>query len=883
LDLKTGLDFYPGPFLFLLLFVFYIMRIALSIILSLLFSLQLSALPTVRSGTLPAWLHAINPDLDKKPAPDEISDGYYYQLLDQQTNLAGKTRYTHYIINIANESGVQNASEVSVTFAPEFQQVLFHRINIIRNGATLNRLDLSRIKVVEEEKESDEFEYNGLKRAFLTLKDVRKGDRIEVAYSVIGFNPVFGNKYSDDFSFNTATAVCNYYKTILTTTDRLLRILPVNDAPAPAELHQGNTIIYSWTNPPLRSYDTDADVPSWFDKSPTIYITEYKNWAEVIDWGIKTFNNYQFSLPAPLLQKIDTWRQLAKDDKDRFANIANRFVQNEIRYLGLEIGVNTHRPHDPADVFNQRFGDCKDKAFLLTAILRQEGIPASIALVSTDTRGKLSDIAPSPRDFDHAIVAIRRSKGAYTYIDPTNAGQRGELADLFIPAYGYALVLNQEETGLVTVTPGRINDYAVTERLIAKYFDSSRFDVTSVYTGGAADDIRSSYAENSLRDIEDRYRKYYASLFEGIRQTSPVTYTDDSLRNQFTVREQYTIPQLWNTDKKGKKYFEFSARLIDQALPDPADAGDGEPLALDFPSNVRYNLHLTLPEDWDFGSGDLHIKNDSYQFDFTPVVNGNEMFLTYSLKTFRDNIPAKDVRQYKEDYKNMLGKISLQLYKTITADGAAPEETPASKSTITSPALSHTWKLCWPAVWLTFFFSLFYSRLFIWLNGRAEMTLYAPGTGYPLGGWVTLLGISIGINLFIEGLNLFRENYYSLNNWTIFGNTGGLNLQYLFLSELALHLSFIAGGATVLFWFVRKRDIFPRMFLWYIGILLSGRLLLILLYTFIPVPSVLNTYKYELTGHFIRTLLYAAICVTYVLRSGQIKSTFLEPFRERLR
>jgi hypothetical protein len=73
------------------------------------------------------------------------------------------------------------------------------------------------------------------------------------------------------------------------------------------------------------------------------------------------------------------------------------------------------------------------------------------------------------------------------------------------------------------------------------------------------------------------------------------------------------------------------------------------------------------------------------------------------------------------------------------------------------------------------------------------------------------------------------------------------------------------------------------MFLWYIGILLSGRLLLVLLYTFIPLPATFSNYKYELAGHFIRTLAYAAIWVTYVLRSGQVKSTFLEPFRERIR
>ncbi|HXB09334.1 MAG TPA: DUF3857 domain-containing protein [Puia sp.] len=851
------------------------MRIGLSIILGLLLTLQSSALPAISKGTLPAWLYSIHPDLNKRPAPDEISEGFYYELLDLQTDLPNKTRYTRYIKDISNETGVQNASEVSVTFAPEFQQVVFHRLTIIRDGAILNRLDLSRIKVIQEENEAGEFEYNGLKRAFIILKDVRKGDRIEVAYSIVGFNPVFGDKFSDDFTFSSPTAICNYYKTILTTADRPLHIATQNNAPAPAEKHLGNTLVYTWENPDLSSVESGPETPSWFDRSPTTYITEYKNWAEVIDWGLKTFNHYHFSLPPALLKKIAAWKVQAKDDKDLFANIATRFVQNEIRYLGLEIGVNTHQPQAPADVFDQRFGDCKDKSLLLAAILQTQGIPAFVALVSTDTRGQLPNIAPSPRDFDHAIVAIRRPKGAYLYIDPTNAGQRGELQDLFIPDYGYALVLEDGATTLQTVTPGRINDFNITEMLDAKAYDSSKFNIISVYSGGAAEDIRSIFQETSLKDIEERYRKYYADIFEGIRLAKPITFNDDSLKNEFTVQEHYTIPQVWNTDKMGKKYFEFSASILENVFPDPEKARVDEPLALDYPHNIQYTLLLSPLDDWDFDDTELHIKNADYQFDFVPASSGNTRSLRYSFRSFHDHIPASAIRQYKEDYQNIIGKISFRITKNGNAD--------SPKQTASGVATTRNWKVCWPAIWLTFFFALFFSRLFTWLNSRTEETLYAPGTGYPLGGWLVLFGASIGISLVVEGVQLLRENYYSHANWTLFGNAGGASLQYLILTELAVRLGFLAGGGAILFWFIKKRDIFPRMFLWYIGILLSSRLLLILLYSVIPVPASFTSYKTDLANNLIRTLIFSAVWVTYILRSGQVKSTFLEPFRERIR
>ena len=140
------------------------MRIALTNILCLLLTLSIFAGPVVHTGAQPDWLTVIHPDPTRQPSPEDISDGYYYELLDLQTNLLHSTEYTHYIKHIINESGVQDQSEVSVTFSPQFQQVVFHRICILRAGALLDQLQLSNIQVVQEETDASDLQYNGLKR-----------------------------------------------------------------------------------------------------------------------------------------------------------------------------------------------------------------------------------------------------------------------------------------------------------------------------------------------------------------------------------------------------------------------------------------------------------------------------------------------------------------------------------------------------------------------------------------------------------------------------------------------------------------------------------------------------------------------------------------------
>ena len=104
-------------------------------------------------------------------------------------------------------------------------------------------------------------------------------------------------------------------------------------------------------------------------------------------------------------------------------------------------------------------------------------------------------------------------------------------------------------------------------------------------------------------------------------------------------------------------------------------------------------------------------------------------------------------------------------------------------------------------------------------------------------------------------------------------------MQYLYLGQLAIQLNFIAGAAAIIFWFLRRRDIFPRMFVWYAGIVLCGRLVLVGLFFGIHIPDTLTAYRADLPWAFVRSGVYAAIWVTFVLRSRQVKSTFLEPFR----
>ncbi|HKQ88775.1 MAG TPA: DUF3857 and transglutaminase domain-containing protein [Candidatus Acidoferrales bacterium] len=132
------------------------------------------------------------------------------------------------------------------------------------------------------------------------------------------------------------------------------------------------------------------------------------------------------------------------------------YVQRQIRYAAIEIGIGDVQPHPAADVFNRQYGDCKDKATLLSTMLHVAGIESYLVVVDTD-RGVVRPDYPSLR-FDHVIVAISlpdavTSGSLFATIDDPKLGRLlfFDPTDEVVPL-GYLPQELQDNYGLV-VTP----------------------------------------------------------------------------------------------------------------------------------------------------------------------------------------------------------------------------------------------------------------------------------------------------------------------------------------------------------------------------------------------------------------------------------------------
>ena len=136
------------------------------------------------------------------------------------------------------------------------------------------------------------------------------------------------------------------------------------------------------------------------------------------------------------------------------------FVQSQIRYVAVEIGVGGEQPHPANDVFRYRYGDCKDKVTLLKAMLHEAGIASHYVLIHTE-RGFIVPDVPSSWA-NHAIIAIEIPEGEKQEYPSTVRSKSGRRFLIFDPTDEYTPVgllradLQDSFALLVTDTGGEL-------------------------------------------------------------------------------------------------------------------------------------------------------------------------------------------------------------------------------------------------------------------------------------------------------------------------------------------------------------------------------------------------------------------------------------------
>jgi hypothetical protein len=224
---------------------------------------------------------------------------------------------------------------------------------------------------------------------------------------------------------------------------------------------------YDWEVQNVPAIEVEPEMPSmyaisgrmdikYFARDPKIRTKTDGTWDDLGLWvgGLTATSR----VPSAAIQQKAAELTAGISDPVAKMKALTSYMQRQIRYVAIEIGIGGFQPHSATDVFTHQYGDCKDKATLLSTMLHEVGIESYYVLIDT-SRGEVNPDFPSMR-FDHMILAIRLAEnvkdgsfyavvndpklGRLLFFDPTNP---------YVPL-GYLPPYLQDNFGLVITSGG---------------------------------------------------------------------------------------------------------------------------------------------------------------------------------------------------------------------------------------------------------------------------------------------------------------------------------------------------------------------------------------------------------------------------------------------
>ena len=202
--------------------------------------------------------------------------------------------------------------------------------------------------------------------------------------------------------------------------------------------------VLQWAVRDVRGIRPEPDMPPWrgvagqmvvsfFPSGGTSQKNEFLDWQGMGKWYGDLLRG-QMEASEPIKQEVNSLTAGKTTLLEKMQAIA-LFVQHDIRYVAIELGIGGWQPHAAPDVFSHKYGDCKDKATLMRTMLHEIGVDSYHVVINTH-RGSVSRDTPAHNAFNHAILAIKLpddlkdpslvaviqhpKQGRILFFDPTN-------------------------------------------------------------------------------------------------------------------------------------------------------------------------------------------------------------------------------------------------------------------------------------------------------------------------------------------------------------------------------------------------------------------------------------------------------------------------------
>jgi hypothetical protein len=513
--------------------------------------------PGVTRAPVPDWVELEPYARPAQANPHFITNGLSALLDEVQIDLCGPERaWFHRRADLVTaHAGAEQAAQFNASIDPAFERLEIHSVRVLRGDRIIDYTNAEGFQNLRREQNLERLIYDGRITVHFAIPDVRPGDVVETAITMYGMRKSLGGRHAAWMLFEWGIGVVDLRVRQRAPKDRVIRERRINSPPTPAIIERNEIIDKRWRAMERPAVRGEPLAPPWVVQGAAIQFSEWRDWGEVIAAFAPLYQE-DTTLPADLEEEIARIAEAEATPEGRAA-AALQFTQSAIRYLAISMGEGGYTPRPLADIWSTRYGDCKDKSKLLTAIAHRLGIEACPALV--DTRGGygLEDLLPTAQAFDHCIVRFMIDGRAY-WVDPTRARQLSPLNALSQCHLGWALPLVDDATLERMPDPAPVHSLETHEKITLgpTLDDRVHYEWRATSRRGRAEWVRETVAREGAVGMFKLYAQDIQRTFPLAEPIKQDVEEDNLAENTITVVESYDLPQAWAHIEK--QLYQFS-------------------------------------------------------------------------------------------------------------------------------------------------------------------------------------------------------------------------------------------------------------------------------------------------------------------------------------
>ncbi len=441
---------------------------------------------------------------------------------------------------------------------------------------------------------------------------------------------------------------------------------------------ENNGDVVQWKVSDVTGIRPEPDMPPWkglagqmivsfFPSGGTLRKNEFADWEGMGTWYGNLIST-RMDASEPIKQEVDALVAGKTATLAKMQAIA-LFVQHDIRYVSIQLGIGGFQPHAAPDVFAHRYGDCKDKATLLRTMLRQIGVDSYQVVINTE-RGSVTRETPAHSAFDHVILAIKLPDdvkdpsliavlqhpklGRILFFDPTNdVTPFGEIGGYLQANYGLLVTPDGGELVELPQQPSAMNSIQRVGKLTLDANGMLKGDVKEMRLGDRAASER--WRLRTATKNADRVKPIESLLAESLSNFQIVRASVVNLdRTDQPFGFNYTF-QSENYAKTAGNLLLVRPRVLGSKSSGILETKEPRKFPLEFDGPLRdtdsfeiavppgYEVdELPPPMDVDYSFGSYHSKTEA---------SGNVLHYTRSVEIKELSVPVSKMDELKKFYR----------------------------------------------------------------------------------------------------------------------------------------------------------------------------------------------------------------------------------------